>query len=154
MLNRFHIKKISNLDDIRDALHIRTIVFCKEQKVSSDIEFDGLDNLCSHFVAYKNNIPIGTARLREKNNGIYKIERVAVIKSERLRGIGKLIMLDVINEVKKNKNFQELILHSQKQVYKFYEKLGFSRIDNEFLEENIPHVKMIYSLKNKNVGHR
>ena len=147
MRDNLNIKIFLNTDEIFDSQYIRNKVFCEEQKVSKDIEFDGLDHLCTHFVVYKKNHPIGTARLREKRKGIFKIERVAVLKSERLRGIGKFLMLSVIENVKENENLVKLILHSQTQVTNFYEMLGFERTGKEFFEDNIPHMKMIYRFK-------
>ena len=147
MRDNLNIKIFLNTDEIFDSQYIRNKVFCEEQKVSKDIEFDGLDHLCVHFVVYKKNHPIGTARLREKRKGIFKIERVAILKSERLRGTGKFLMLSLIENVRENENLVKLILHSQTQVINFYKKLGFVRTGKEFFEDNIPHVKMIYKFK-------
>ena len=141
------IIKFKRIERINDALKIRKKVFCEEQKVPEENEFDGLDYNCIHFVAYKNEIAVGTARLREKSTGIYKIERVAVLKNERYKGIGKFITLYVVKEAVKIKNLSELILHSQTQVSGFYNRLGFFKIGEIFFEENIPHIKMIYKLK-------
>ena len=147
------IKKIDmfkSIEKINDSLKIRKKVFCEEQKVPEENEFDGLDYNCIHFVAYKNNIAVGTARLREKSSGVYKIERLAVLKNERSQGIGKFITMYVIKEAIKFKNFLELILHSQIQVSGFYDKLGFIKKGEIFFEENIPHIKMIYKFNDRN----
>ena len=37
------VNKIENKSDKKKAFEIRNLVFCKEQKVSKKIEFDGLD---------------------------------------------------------------------------------------------------------------
>ena len=143
------VVKFKDIKEISDALDIRKKVFCDEQKVTKDNEFDGLDNICTHFIAYKNKVAIGTARLREKSKGIYKIERVAVLKNYRYNGIGRFITLEVIKESKKIPNLLELILHSQIQVNAFYTKLGFFKIGKIFFEENIPHIKMIYKFNDR-----
>lgn len=146
------IKKVFRFKDIKeisDALNIRKKVFCDEQKVPKDNEFDGLDNICTHFIAYKNKAALGTARLREKSKGIYKIERVAVLRNYRYNGIGRFITLEVIREAKKISNLSELILHSQIQVNDFYIKLGFFKIGKIFFEENIAHIKMIYKFNDR-----
>ena len=147
MIDNLYIKRFFYTDQIPDSQYIRGKVFCEEQRVSKDVEFDGLDHLCSHFVIYKKDVPIGTARLREKSKGIFKIERVAILKNERFKGIGKFLMLDVIEEAKKNKNLEKLILHSQTQVIHFYEKIGFIKTGDEFFEDNIPHLKMYYKFQ-------
>ncbi len=138
------IKKVENENDLKIAQHIREIVFCDEQKVSKEIEFDGLDDICDHFLVLKYNEPIGTARLREKDPGVFKIERVAVLKKNRLNGIGKMLIKEVINMAVNNENLNILFLHSQVYVKDFYKKLGFKEEGQEFLEDEIPHIKMIF----------
>ena len=42
---------------------------------------------------------------------------------------------------------EKILLHSQTQVKHFYKKLGFEPEGNEFFEDDIPHIKMIYNFK-------
>ena len=91
-MSKLIIKKVESEKELNISQKIREIVFCDEQKVSKQIEFDGLDDVCDHFLIFKKNNPVGTARLREKEPGIFKIERVAVLKDQRLSGVGKLLM--------------------------------------------------------------
>ena len=143
-MSKVIIKKVESEKELKISQKIREIVFCDEQKVSKQIEFDGLDEVCDHFLILKKNNPVGTARLREKEPGIFKIERVAVLKDERLHGCGKFLMKEVIKNTFKNHNLKILLLHSQVQVKGFYEKLGFKEEGKEFFEDDIPHVKMIF----------
>ena len=78
------VNNIENASDKKKAFEIRDLVFCKEQKVSKKIEFDGLDEFCHHYLAKINELPIGTARIREEKKGTFKIERMAVLKEYRL----------------------------------------------------------------------
>ena len=138
------IRKILNKKELLISQKIREIVFCEEQKVAREIEFDGLDDLCDHYLVYKGNIPIATARFREKLPEIYKIERVAVLKEERLKGIGKLLMKKIINNIQAKIKTKCVFLHSQTYVKNFYKGLGFSEIGDEFCEDGIPHIKMVF----------
>ena len=79
MTNIF-VKNIKDKFDQKKAFEIRNKVFCEEQKVSKIIEFDGMDEFCNHYLAKFNEFPVGTARVREKKGGIYKIERMAVLE--------------------------------------------------------------------------
>ena len=81
------VNNIENQSDKKKAFEIRDIVFCKEQKVSKKIEFDGLDEFCDHYLAKINELPIGTARIREEKKGIFKIERMAVLKDVNIKNI-------------------------------------------------------------------
>ncbi len=144
------VKKVKTKRELLISQKIRRIVFCNEQKVSKYVEFDGLDYLCEHFLIYKNNKPVGTARLRVKELGVYKIERVAILKSQRLKGLGKSLVSEIIGIFKKKLNSNTLILHSQVKVKNFYQKIGFKAEGEEFFEDGIMHVKMIlkkYQLK-------
>ena len=146
-MSKLIIKKVESEKELKISQKIREIVFCDEQKVSKQIEFDGLDEVCDHFLILKKNNPVGTARLREKEPGIFKIERVAVLKKERLNGAGKLLMNEVIKYALNNQSLKILILHSQVEVKNFYQKLGFKEEGKEFFEDGIPHIKMIFEIK-------
>ena len=90
------VNKIKDLSDKKKAFEIRDLVFCEEQKVSKEIEFDGLDQFCNHYLAKINELPIGTARVRELKKGTFKIERMAVLKRHRKKGVGKAIIKKIL----------------------------------------------------------
>ncbi len=144
-MSKIIIKIVESEKELNISQQIRKIVFCDEQKVSKQIEFDGLDDICDHFLIIKKNNAIGTARLREKEHCVFKIERVAIIKNERLNGYGKLLIKEVIKKTFKKHSLNLIFLHSQVQVKDFYQKLGFKEKGNEFLEDGIPHIKMIFT---------
>ena len=52
-MNVFKFYKITSNDEINISFKIRKKVFCEEQNISEDIEFDNLDHLCNHFMIYK-----------------------------------------------------------------------------------------------------
>ena len=62
-----------------------------------------------------------------RNSGI--IEDVVVKENQRGKGIGKLLVKNLIEKAKKN-NCDKIILSSSEKNLKFYEKLGFQK--NEF----------------------
>ena len=138
------VKKIKDLSDKKKALKIRHSVFCVEQKVKKKIEFDGLDQFCNHYLAKINKFPIGTARVREQKRGIFKIERMAVLKRYRKKGVGKAIMKKILKNYLNSSKINKLILNSQIEAKDFYKKFGFVEVGNEFVEANIKHQKMIY----------
>ncbi len=113
-----------------------------EQGVPADIEWDGKDPDCEHFLAERHGEPVGTARLAPYGNGAFKVERVAVLKPSRRFGIGKAIMVFIMDRIKTS---ETLVLNAQIQVEDFYEQLGFVRSGEEFEEAGIPHVPMAWS---------
>ena len=141
------VNNIKVLSDKKKAFEIRNLVFCVEQKVSKKIEFDGLDQFCNHYLAKINELPIGTARVREQKKGTFKIERMAVLKEYRKKGVGKAIIKKILKHYLNLNNVNKLILNSQIEARDFYKKFGFVEVGKEFVEANIRHQKMAYEAK-------
>ena len=139
------VNNISDQSDKKKAFEIRNLVFCEEQKVSKEIEFDGLDQFCNHYLAKINERPIGTARVRELKKGIFKIERMAVLKEYRKKGVGRAIIEEILKHYLNLNKVNNLILNSQIEAKDFYKKFGFVEVGEEFIEANIKHKKMIYN---------
>ena len=141
------VNNIKDQSDKTKAFEIRNLVFCEEQKVSKEIEFDGLDQFCNHYLAIINELPIGTARVRELKKGTFKIERMAVLMRYRKKGVGKAIIKKILKHYLNLNNINKLILNSQIEAKDFYKKFGFVEVGKEFVEANIKHKKMIYEAK-------
>ena len=88
--------KISSKEEMEKSYAIRTKVFCEEQKISKEIEFDNLDHLCSHFLIFDDKKVIATARVRQKEENILKIERVAVLLEFRRLKVGSMLIKNII----------------------------------------------------------
>ena len=136
-----------------DAEKIRRQVFIQEQSIleqDEQDEWDALDAVSLHFVVYdrhlendlKINQAIATARLLENNS----IGRVAVLKSYRSKGVGRLIMQQIIEHARTEKR-QFLKLSSQLHAIAFYESFGFQVKGVEYLDCGIPHIDMYLKLK-------
>ena len=138
------VNNIKDQSDKTKAFEIRNLVFCEEQKVSKEIEFDGLDQFCNHYLAKINELPIGTARVRELKKGTFKIERMAVLKEYRKKGVGKAIIEEILKHYSNLNRVNNLILNSQIEAKDFYKKFGFVEVGEEFIEANIIHIKMMY----------
>lgn len=129
-------KKLFNM-----ASEIRDVVFCKEQKVEKEIEFDGLDDEAEQYLVFADDTPIATSRWRLTEKGV-KLERYAVLKQYRGIGAAKMLLLSNINDTRKYK--KPIYLNAQITAQKFYEKYGFVPKGNIFWEANIKHVTMYY----------
>ena len=141
-MEKFEVREISSLEDKKTALEIRRIVFCHEQGVNPDIEFDGLDEHCRHYLAKWNGRAIGTARIRQETPTTLKIERVAVLAEKRRQGVGKALMKKTVSDAR-NSPSQIVKIHAQCHAENFYTSLGFRRINGDFEEAGIPHVLMV-----------
>ena len=130
--------------DRETALAIRTRVFVVEQGVPAELEEDGLDPDCTHFLAEIPDgagwVPVGTARMRRKGE-VAKAERVAVLFALRGHGIGALLMAALEQEVAAQ-GLPEVLLHAQVSVVPFYERLGYRGEGEVFGEAGIDHWAM------------
>lgn len=133
------IKKIKLKEDKLKAFEIRKQVFVIEQNVNADEEYDDEDEISTHFIAYFNQIPCGTARWRFKEKGIIKLERFAVLKEFRDKGIGAALVKAVLEDLPLA---SKVMMHAQLHAIPFYEKQGFEKYGNLFLEAGIEHYAM------------
>tara|TARA_B100000886_G_C20343950_1_gene457825 strand:+ start:332 stop:772 length:441 start_codon:yes stop_codon:yes gene_type:complete len=143
-MHNFIFKKVSSKGEMDKSYAIRTKVFCKEQKISKEIEFDNLDHLCSHFLILNSKKAIATARVRQKEKNLLKIERVAVLSEFRRLKAGSILIQNIIKYYMNLDDNKSIILHSQVAVADFYKSLNFISHGNEFFEDGISHIAMKY----------
>ena len=128
-----------NKKNMEKCFSIRKEVFIKEQKCDPKDEYENEEESI-HFLLTKDKIPCATARYRKTEKGI-KMERFAVLKSQRGKGYGLEILKAIIDDISAIKCVK--YLHAQVQVIKFYEKVGFKKVGEKFDEVGIMHYKMI-----------
>ena len=146
-MHNFIFKEVSSKEEMDKSYSIRTRVFCEEQKISKEIEFDNLDHLCGHFLIFDYKKAIGTARVHHKEKNILKIERVAVLLEFRRLKVGSILIKNIIKHYMKLDNKKSIVLHSQVAVADFYKSLNFISYGNEFYEDGILHISMKYVRK-------
>ena len=142
-------KTFSELDteDLYQILRIRSEVFVVEQDcVYQDI--DNKDQNAIHLY-YKENDQIVAYTRIFKAGDYYEnpcIGRVVVSKKNRGNDLGKKIMIDSMEYIKQNIKGEKIELSAQKYLDKFYKDLGFYKIGEDYLEDGIPHQRMIFDL--------
>lgn len=123
----------------RDALDIRLKVFVNEQNVSPSIEIDEKESSCIHVVGYdESDKPIATARLFPLDKENYKLQRVAVLQSERGKNTGKTLM-EEMERIAREAGAHRLVLGAQNHALPFYKKLGYVICSDEYEEADILH---------------
>lgn len=135
------VRRVRTDGQLADALTVRREVFIEEQGVPEHREIDGKDEEAIHFVAYEADDPIGAARLREYEESVGKVERVAVCKAHRGEGLGRALMRNV-EAIAAEEGFEELRLHAQVPVVEFYERLDYEVTSERFEDAGIPHREM------------
>jgi predicted GNAT family N-acyltransferase len=140
------VEKITDQHLLEKAFQIRKLVFVIEQGVNPSDEYDQFENDSTHFLAFFNEKPVGTARWRFTEKGI-KLERFAVVPQERGKGIGKALVKAVLVDLKTNNSADGKIryLHAQLDAIPLYSKFGFEKVGEMFEECGILHYKMQFS---------
>ena len=142
-------KTFSELDtkDLYQILRLRSEVFVVEQDcVYQDI--DNKDHNAIH-IYYKENDQIVAYTRIFKAGDYYEnpcIGRVVVSKKNRGNDLGKKIMIGSMEYIKQNIKGEKIELSAQKYLDKFYKDLGFYKIGEDYLEDGIPHQRMIFDL--------
>jgi len=133
-------------------VRVREAVFQQEQGIAPELDWDGLDATAIHAIAYWQGDPIGTARIRYLQAQA-KIERLAVLPTYRGQGVGRQMLLGVLDYLA-NQGFSTAFLYAQTSTQGFYQKLGFTPQGPEFSEAGIPHRKMMIQLSESAPGSR
>lgn len=139
---------IKREEDLKKAFQIRKEVFVIEQGVPLEDEFDAFDTLngaCEHILVYYNEKPAGTGRIRIVND-FGKLERICILKPLRKLGLGKEI-IEALEKIAIKKGVSQVKLHGQTQAEGFYQKLGYKRASEVFMEDGIPHILMEKELR-------
>lgn len=137
-ISNFRVEPADYKADFDDLRAVREAVFIVEQNIPEAIEFDSVDPVCYHFIARDDqHEAIGAARLTPD----HKLGRMAVLANWRGKGVGKALLLAVLDKARKL-GWTELTLNAQTEVLGFYEKFGFAKEGAVFMEANIPHQTM------------
>ncbi len=121
-------------------------VFVKEQGIDRSIIFDSFHR--NSVQVYATNLigyVVSTGRLLPTNNGIGKIERIAVSQVLRGSGLGKQILGTLITAAKSRGDHQ-VLLNAGISAVGFYKKLGFNDDGTSFTEAGFEHISMSMSI--------
>ncbi|MFT5291110.1 MAG: putative GNAT family N-acyltransferase [Planctomycetota bacterium] len=141
--------------ELQRCLEIRCEVYVEEQRVPLALELDGMESRCTHFIAWADeagagptgelDAAVGTARLMINSSREALAQRVAVLAAARGRGIGRMLMLAIEQEVK-TRGLSRISLGAQLTAIGFYETLGYEAFGEEFDDAGIPHRMMRHEL--------
>lgn len=143
----WNVKKFEELkcEEIYKILQIRNKIFIVEQKCVYQ-DCDGKDKKSYHLYLEDKGEIISYLRIlpRKVSYNEVSIGRVLVNKNYRGMGIARKMMIKAINFIEKNLGEKEIKIQAQCYLIDFYKSLGFKEISNEYLEDNIPHIDMLY----------
>ncbi|WP_350286723.1 GNAT family N-acetyltransferase [uncultured Croceitalea sp.] len=133
-----------NTKELYQLLQLRSEVFVVEQEcVYQDI--DGKDQKAFHVLGTVNDEIVAYTRVFNPGDYFEKtsIGRVVVSSEMRKYGYGKKIMQATLTFVEKTLKRSIIELSAQTYLMKFYVGLGFETFGEEYLEDGIPHIRMI-----------
>lgn len=123
---------------LKDALTVRNAVFGAEQNYKAGSARDKSDDTAWFAGIYdKDGRAVATSRmiyLENKNERL--LGKIAVLPEYRKFGFGTK-MLEALEKISAEEKAKTLFVNSQSQALGFYEKLGYSKCDVSYVEEDI-----------------
>jgi len=143
MEDQIKVERVSNEEDLQRVFSIRRKVFVDEQNCPPELEWEFEDESV-HFLGKINGVPAGASRWRKTDKG-YKLERFAVLKEFRRKGMGQALVAAVLNDIPQEAEY--VYLHAQLDAMLLYAKFGFEKAGEQFEEAGIQHFKMVLQAK-------
>jgi ElaA protein len=140
-----YFKELST-EELYNILQLRNEVFVVEQNCVYQ-DADSKDSISFHLsgwdggnlVAYCRILPPGVSYIEAS------IGRVVCSPQNRNKGYGKQLMNEAIIHTLAQFECNTIKISAQLYLQKFYEQMGFVKLSDSYLEDNIPHIEMLFS---------
>ncbi len=123
-------------------LKLRVDVFVVEQACPYP-EIDGRDEDSLHVWLEQDGEILAYLRVLDRGVESEYVAIGRVIAARRRQGLGSEIMKAGIRVAQEHFHAEAIYLEGQVYAQGFYESLGFRQISEPYLEDNIPHIKML-----------
>ena len=130
--------------ELYEISRVRSEVFVVEQEILYN-DFDRKDYKAIHLCGLIKEELVAYARVFDKGDYYENnpgFGRLAVVKKERGKGIGKELVKRSVEVCKTRFSKQEIKISAQAYLEKFYIELGFERRGEGYMEDGIPHCAM------------
>lgn len=141
------VKKFKELtiDELYEILRVRVNVFVVEQKCPYE-EIDNKDKSAYHVFLKENGEIVAYLRVIKQGVSFEEASIGRVLTTKRKKGYANIILKEGIKIAKEKFKADKIKIEAQIYAKKLYEKFGFKQISDEFLEDGIPHIKMLLEL--------
>lgn len=153
-------KILTSGDNLEEAFEIRKKVFIEELGIPKEIQFDQLDMEAMHVLVYEepskaNDLKIDKINIEKKavatGRIVYdgeecQISNVAVLTEYRNRKYGDFTVRMLLNKAF-TAGVTNVTVNASQEVTKFFEKIGFRLIENEFKSTGSLSYNMIIHVK-------
>jgi len=141
------IKRFDKLSvkELYAIINLREKVFVVEQECYY-LDADNNDQKAWHLMVFSEDVLTAYLRILPPNT-TYKypsIGRVVVDINYREQKLGRKIMLEAIEFLKMNFPDQPIKIGAQVYLNDFYKSLGFCNVSDEYVEDGILHIDMLY----------
>ncbi len=127
--------------ELYEIIKSRTEVFLLEQQIICQ-DLDDIDYQSIHCFFRENNRVTAYLRAFRSPDEPKTVVIGRVLTLDHGKGNGRALMEQSMDVIRAQLSCRRMSLHAQKQAVGFYEKLGFSVVSDEFLEEGVVHVTM------------
>lgn len=109
-------------------------------------EIDGKDPSCLHLLGTDNGELVAYLRILPAGLSYDEVSigRVVIKPSHRGKGLGRPMMEQAIAYITTECKESQIKIGAQAYLEKFYQSLGFEPISEVYLEDDIPHLDMLY----------
>ena len=145
----FEVKRFDDLStrELYEILRARADVFTTEEEILYP-DADGLDYDAIHVFAMGTDGRVKAyLRMFAKEGEPDVLQMGRILTVDRGAGLGKALMRAAMDYAVTEMDIRSFHMNSQEHAAGFYEKLGFERTSEVFIEAGIPHVEMRYSIE-------
>lgn len=148
---KWNLKRFDELSSLElyEILRLRNEVFIVEQKCPYQ-DIDEKDKNSYHlFLKDEQGAICAYLRILDKGQTFDEISigRVIVRKNKRGAGLAKLMMQKAIGFIENILEEHKIRIEAQAHLQDFYSGVGFTPCSDVYLEDNIPHIEMVYRRK-------
>lgn len=130
--------------ELADIYRLRVAVFVVEQNCPYQ-EIDGWDGAAYHVYFIDENGIQAYLRVLPVDTKFPDVSLGRVISQKRRCGLGSKLLTEGIRVAREKFHAERIMVEAQTYAKKFYEHSGFIQCSEEFLEDGIPHIDMIYT---------
>ena len=132
-----------SVDELYMLLQARSAVFVVEQNCAYQ-DLDDVDREAYHVWLEEDGQLLAYLRVVDKGKRLGEVSVGRVISLKRRMGLGSRLMREGIAVAKEKFGADKIMVGAQVYAKPFYEGCGFRQISEEYLEDGIPHIYMIY----------
>ena len=141
------IKEFKELtaEELYEILKLRINIFIVEQNCPYE-ECDDKDKNSYHLYLKEDDKILAYLRVVKKGISYDEISIGRVVVNSKYRGqnLGRELMIKAINFITEKLKEKDIRISAQLYLEEFYKSFGFKSVTEQYLEDNIPHIEMLY----------